>query len=255
MGINFERQVRNLHICIMKAMLLSAGLGTRLAPFTHNHPKALAPVAGRPLLELNIRYLQSFGIRDVIVNVHHFADQIEAAIVQNQGWGSNVQVSDERDAVLETGGGLRKAAPYFDGEQAFVVMNVDVLTDLDLNELITAHQRQGSLATLAISKRKTSRYLLFDEHLHLQGWRHEGTGQQKGKSGEPYAFSGIQVISGELLQGMQQEGKFSLIDVYLNAIEHAGVISGFDHSGGRFLDVGKPESLEQAKNMFINMID
>jgi NDP-sugar pyrophosphorylase family protein len=239
----------------MKAMLLSAGLGTRLAPFTNSHPKALAPVGTHTLLERNIRYLQRFGIREVIVNVHHFADQIEEAVRQNAGWGSDVRISDERDEVLETGGGLKKAAGHFVGEEAFLVMNVDVLTDLDLSRLISFHEENQALATLAVSNRKTSRYLLFDGEMQLCGWRNEGTGQQRGQAGKPFAFSGIQVISNRLLNSIQQEGKFSLIDVYLSAIETGGEITGFDHSGGSFLDVGKPESLMTAVNMFGNTID
>jgi NDP-sugar pyrophosphorylase family protein len=234
----------------MKAMLLAAGLGTRLAPFTHHHPKALAQVGDTTLLEWNIRYLQRFGIREVIVNVHHFADQIETAVMESKGWGSLITISDERAAVLETGGGLKKAAPFFSNEQAFVVMNADVLTDLDLNALVAAHQREQPLATLAVMQRSSSRYLLFDEALRLQGWRNEKTGAMRGQEGKPYAFSGIQVVSQTLLQSIRQEGKFSMIDVYLDVAASGGLIRGFDHSDGRFLDVGKPESLAAASALF-----
>ncbi len=234
----------------MKAMLLAAGLGTRLAPFTDSHPKALAPVGGTTLLERNLRYLQAAGIRDVIVNVHHFADQIEAAIRQHAGWGSAVKVSDERGMVLETGGGLRKAAGFFEGEDACVVMNVDILSDLDLNALIAAHRETGGLATLAVMHRSSSRYLLFDGELRLRGWRNEKTGELRGEGGEPLAFSGIQVISGTLLKQIRREGKFSLIDVYLDAIAEGGPIYGFDHTGGKLMDVGKPEALSQAAALF-----
>ncbi len=234
----------------MKAMLLAAGLGTRLAPFTHHHPKALARVGDRTLLEWNIRYLQRFGIREVIVNVHHFAGQIEEAIAESVGWGSTISISDERDEVLETGGGLKRAAPFFAGEDAFMVMNVDVLTDLPLDALITAHGAENPLATLAVMRRTSSRYLLFDDTTRLQGWMNEKTGAQRGSDGTPYAFSGIQIISGELLRGIKQEGKFSLIDVYLDACADGGIIRGFDHSGGKFLDVGKPETLASAASLF-----
>jgi NDP-sugar pyrophosphorylase family protein len=234
----------------MKAMLLAAGLGTRLAPFTHNHPKALARVGDTTLLEWNIRYLQRFGIRELIVNVHHFADQIEAAITESGGWGSSVTISDERGEVLETGGGLKKAAPFFQNEDAFVLMNVDVLTDLNLESLIAAHEQDHPLATLAIMKRTSSRYLLFDEALQLQGWRNEKTGAMRGSDGTPFAFSGIQVVSGELLRSIHQEGKFSMIDVYLHAVETGGIIHGYDHSDGKFLDVGKPETLAAAATLF-----
>lgn len=234
----------------MKAMLLAAGLGTRLAPFTHHHPKALARVGDTTLLEWNIRYLQRVGIREVIVNVHHFADQIESAITESGGWGSKIVVSDERGEVLETGGGLKKAAPFFEGADAFVMMNVDVLTDLDLSRLIAAHEHDHPLATLAVMQRSSSRYLLFDEDLKLQGWRNEKTGAMRGKDGRPFAFSGIQVISQQLLQNIHQEGKFSMIDVYLSAAESDGIIRGYDHSEGKFLDVGKPETLAAAAELF-----
>ncbi len=234
----------------MKAMLLAAGLGTRLAPFTNHHPKALARVGNATLLEWNIRYLQQAGIREVIVNVHHFADQIETAIAESDGWGSDISISDERDEVLETGGGLKKAAPFFAGEEAFLVMNVDVLSDLDLNKLMTAHAANAPAATLAIMNRESSRYLLFDEVLRLTGWRNEKTGAQRGADGAPFAFSGVQIVSAGLLQGIQLDGRFSLIDVYLSAAALGAKILGFDHSGGRFLDAGKPETLAAAADLF-----
>ena len=234
----------------MKAMLLAAGLGTRLAPFTHHHPKALARVGDTSLLEWNIRYLQRFGIRDVIVNVHHFAGQIEDAVGSHKGWGSDVRISDERDEVLETGGGLLRAAPFFADEDCFLVMNVDVLTDLNLHELIDAHAAQKPLATLAVMRRASSRYLLFDEDLRLCGWRNEKSRAQRGSAGEAFAFSGIQVVSQALLQGNSRSGKFSVIDLYLDALESGGIIRGFDHSEGKFLDAGKPETLARAQTLF-----
>lgn len=234
----------------MKAMLLAAGLGTRLAPFTNSHPKALAPVGEQTLLEWNIRYLQRWGIYDVIVNVHHFANQIEDAIKAAGGWGSRISVSDERGEVLETGGGLKKAAAFFAGEDAFVVMNVDVLTDLNLETLLAAHKEHDALATLAVMQRSSSRYLLFDKELELKGWRNEKTGAVRGREGAAFAFTGIQVISGSLLRSIGREGKFSLIDVYLDAAEAGEDIRGYDHTGDRFLDVGKPETLALASGLF-----
>ena len=234
----------------MKAMLLAAGLGTRLAPFTDKHPKALAPVGDTTLLEWNVRYLQRYGIEDIIINVHHFAEQIEAAIKQADGFGCRITVSDEREAVLETGGGLKKAASFFENETAFVLMNVDVLTDLNLGKMIADHEADKALATLAVMERTSSRYLLFDQFMRLRGWRNENTGASKGEPGTPFAFSGIQVVSGELLKGIRQEGKFSLIDVYLDAVANGGYIKGYDHSRDKFLDVGKPESLAAAGSLF-----
>ncbi len=232
----------------MKAMLLAAGLGTRLAPFTHHHPKALAQVQGMSLLEWNVRYLQQYGIREVVVNVHHFADQIEEAVRQGKGWGSVVQISDERSAVLETGGGLKHARHFFEDETAILVMNVDVLTNLDIAALQLAHVAGKAWATLAVMHRPSSRYLLFDERFRLCGWRNTKTGELRGLPGADFAFSGIQIISGELLRSIHREGKFSLIDVYLDALAAGGNILGFDHSSDLFLDAGKPETLAQAQS-------
>lgn len=236
----------------MKAMLFAAGLGTRLKPFTDNHPKALAEVNGKTLLEHSIRYLQRYGIHDVVINVHHFADQIITVLEGNNGFGSRYTISDERDEVLETGGGLKKAASYFKGESAFVVMNVDVLTNLPLDEMIAAHQSSGARATLAVMQRNSSRELLFDDAMQLCGWRNNKTDEQKmvhaDRKVTPFAFSGIQVLSPAVLN-MPFEGKFSIIDVYLHFATTQKVM-GYDHTGGVFLDVGKPESLEQAAMLF-----
>lgn len=236
----------------MKAMLFAAGLGTRLKPFTDKHPKALAEVNGRTLLEHNIRYLQKYGIRDVVINVHHFADQIEKVLADNKGFGSNYVISDERDEVLETGGGLKKAAQYFKDEQAFIVMNVDVLTNLQLDKLIYAHETSSAIATLAVMQRDSSRQLLFNDFKQLCGWRNNNTGEEKiafeTEVKEPYAFSGIQVLSPEIFT-MPFEGKFSIIDVYLHFAQ-TDIINGYDHTGDLFLDVGKPESLQKAAALF-----
>jgi len=161
------------------AMLLAAGLGTRLKPFTNLHPKALAEVNGKTLLQHNIEYLQHFDIYDVIVNVHHFAEHIIQAIQQNNGWGSNITISDETDAILETGGGLKRAAWFFKDEKDVILMNADVLTDLPLNEMISFHQQNDSLATLATTNRETSRYFLFNKKNILCGWKNVKTGEQK----------------------------------------------------------------------------
>ncbi len=161
-------------------MILAAGLGTRFKPWTDRHPKALALVNGKSLLQRNIEWLQGFGISEVIVNVHHFAGQITDAIAANRGWGSKITISDETDEVLETGGGLKKAGGWLgmDGSP-FVLMNVDILTDLDLSAMIRDHQAHRPLATLAVTGRATSRYFLFDEQQELCGWRNIKTGEEK----------------------------------------------------------------------------
>ncbi len=243
----------------MKAIIFAAGLGSRLKPWTDQHPKALAPVNGKSLLERNVLYLQQFGIRELIVNVHHFADQIVQAITENHGWGSTITISDETDQVLETGGGLQKAGWYFKEETDFVVMNVDILTNLHLDEMIASHQRSACLAKLAVTERSTSRYFLFNPKGELCGWRNVQTGEEKPAelaSHPDYAalqqkaFSGIHVINSSIFSKMHQQGKFSMVEVYLDLMQNNS-IQCFDHSQSKFIDVGKPESVAKAEALFI----
>lgn len=240
----------------MKAMILAAGLGTRLKPWTDYHPKALAAVNGKSLLQRNIEYLQTFGINEVIVNVHHFANQVINAINLNNGWGSKVTISDETQEVLETGGGLLKAAPFLKGEEQFVLMNADILTDLDLQQMINYHQQNSPLATLATTNRQTSRYFLFDKNNNLCGWRNVKTGNEKtglkplGGDEAQKAFSGIHIINPQIFSLIKQQGKFSMVDVYLNLVDEYSIKS-FDHSDTAFLDVGRPESILDAENLFL----
>lgn len=238
----------------MKAMILAAGLGTRLKPWTDSHPKALAVVNGKTLLQRNIEYLQHAGIFEVLVNVHHFPDQIKTCIDENDGWGSTITISDETDAVLETGGGLKKAAGFFAGENELILMNVDILTDMPLKALMNAHNDHGALSTLAVSQRESSRYLLFDGKSGLLGgWENVGTGEKRMKRFMECplqkAFSGIHCIDTHLFEWMDQEGKFSIIDVYLSVCATQN-ISFYDHTGCRFIDVGKPESVLLAEQLF-----
>lgn len=233
-------------------MILAAGLGTRLKPWTEMHPKALAPVNGQPLLERNIRYLQRFGIYDVIVNVHHFSEQVIQAIDSNEGWGSRITISDETAEVLETGGGLQKAS-WFLNDEDFVLMNVDVLTDLDLRLMLAHHCQQKVIATLAVSNRKTTRYFLFNEDNLLCGWRNVKTGEEKISRRTNFftekAFSGIHVLSPRIFNETGFKGKFSMVELYLEIAKFFPV-GGFDHSGSKFIDVGKPESILQAEALF-----
>ena len=236
----------------MRAIIFCAGLGTRFKPWTDKHPKALAIINGKSLLQRNIEYLQKYGIKDIIVNVHHFADQIEEAITNANGWGSEVRISDERNEVLETGGGLIKAAQLL-GQEDFVALNVDILTDLDLGVMIDAHKNQHAIATLAVSKRKTSRYFLFNEMNLLCGWRNVSTGVEKISRDQlnlvEKAFSGVHIISPRLFPMISQRGKFSIVDVYLE-ISVSNSIIGFDHTGSKLIDVGKPEAVQTAEAMF-----
>jgi NDP-sugar pyrophosphorylase family protein len=238
----------------MKAMILAAGLGTRLKPFTDKHPKALVTVNGKTILQRNIEYLAGFGIKDVIINVHHFANQIINLIKNKKGFGSKITFSDETNEVLETGGGIKKAGWFFEKEKdPFVVMNVDVLTDMNLEEMISQHEKQNPLVTLAVTQRDTSRYFLFDELDHLCGWRNIKTGDQKmSREAEKItqkAFSGIHIISPKIFTLIKMEGKFSMVDVYLE-LAKTQFITAFDHSGSKFIDVGKPESILKAKKLF-----
>lgn len=237
----------------MKAMILAAGLGTRLKPFTDKHPKALAEVNGKTLLQRNIEYLAAHGIRDIILNVHHFAEQIIQLLDTQNGFGSYITISDETMELLETGGGLKKAAWFFkDLQDPFVLLNVDILTDMNLGEMITLHRRRQALATLAVSDRQTSRYFLFDEADRLCGWENVKTGDQKivGKAEKfnPKAFSGIHVLSPEIFSLMTIDGKFSMVDIYLQ-LAGAHYITYYDHSGCRFIDVGKPGSVGEADRL------
>lgn len=255
----------------MQAMIFSAGLGTRFKPWTDNHPKALALVNGKSLLQRNIEYLQQYGIKDVIVNVHHFAEQIEDAVKKNNGWGSNVIISNERNELLETGGGLLKAQNFFTPGEKFITCNVDILTDLDIDKLIAFHEKHKPLISLTVTNRKTSRYLLFDENNLLCGWRNTKTGEErppevftksklhdapKGeKRNNPLiekAYSCVVVFEYDIFRLMEENnftGKFSLIDVYLKLTANH-LILGYDHSGDRLVDVGKPESIAIAESFF-----
>jgi len=246
----------------MRAMILAAGLGTRLKPFTNHHPKALAMVNGKSLLQRNVEYLMSYGITEIIVNVHHFADQIINTIQENKGWGAKITISDETHEVLETGGGLLHAAHYFEDEENWLVMNADILTNLDLHKMIAADEAytlkaEGDLvATLAVTNRNSSRNLIFNTAGTLCGWKNNTTGEEKWalplrdpNTAVPKAFSGVQIVHAAFLKEVQLRGKFSLIDAYLQLAQHYA-IHFYDHSGGILLDVGKPESLEKAATLF-----
>ena len=236
----------------MKAMILAAGLGTRFKPWTDHHPKALALVNGKTLLQRAIEYLQQYEIKDVVVNVHHFADQVEEAIKKNKGWGSNIIISDERAEVLETGGGVLKAKEFLK-DDTFLTLNVDILTELNLKYFLSFHQQQQSLITLAVSDRPTSRYLIFNKYNRLCGWRNKKTGEEKIMIHAPEltekAYSGIALLEPSVFENIGLSGKFSLIDLYLSLAEN-NKIAGFDHSSDRFVDVGKPESVSKAEQMF-----
>lgn len=234
-------------------MIFSAGLGTRFKPWTDTHPKALALVNDKSLLQHNIEYLQRYGITDVVVNVHHFADQIIEAVKQNDGWGSNVLISDETNEVLETGGGLLKAKDLLQNGEPFVTLNADFLTDLNIDDLISFHKEKKSLISFGITTRKTSRYFLFDDDNRLCGWRNVNTGEEKISIAKPglkqMAYSCVVVFQPEIFELIPQRGKFSLVETYLSlAADYP--IYGYDHTGDKLVDVGKPESVAVAEKLF-----
>lgn len=233
-------------------MIFAAGLGTRFKPWTDNHPKALAEVHGKTLLQRNIEYLQQYDIREVVVNVHHFPKQIIQAIEENKGWGSHIQISDESDEVLETGGGLLKARNLLK-DDTFLTINVDILTEVNLKYFLAHHQQQNALISVAVSERKTSRYLLFNKYNRLIGWRNTGTGEEKiviqAKDIFEKAYSGLAIFEPTVFDMIPLTGKFSLIDLYL-ALAPENKIAAFDHTGEKLIDVGKPDSLVKAEQMF-----
>jgi N-acetyl-alpha-D-muramate 1-phosphate uridylyltransferase len=237
----------------MKAMIFSAGLGTRFKPWTDHHPKALALVNRKPLLQRNVEYLQQYGIWDVIVNVHHFSRQIIDAVNANNGWGSRIVISDETGEVLETGGGLLKAKDLFTPGEKFITCNVDVLTDLNIDRLLAFHERQAPLISFGITKRKTTRNFLFDENDRLRGWINNATGEERisipGKELTQKAYSCVVVFEYGVFDLIPFAGKFSLTDLYL-ALAKNNIISGYDHTGDKWIDVGKTESVALAESLF-----
>lgn len=238
----------------MKAMLFAAGLGTRLKPLTDHLPKALVPVAGKPMLEHVLLKLKSAGFTEVIINIHHFGQQIIDFLQANQNFGLTIHISDERSELLDTGGGIRHASQFLEGREPFLIHNVDILSDTDLEEVYRYHCKSQNLATLVVSPRKSSRYLLFDASFRLCGWQNQTTGQTKpeGFTADPmlytpYAFSGIHVMSPEMLRLMKSpwQGKFPIMDFYLQHCTQLS-IGGFICPNIHLIDIGKPDTLAQA---------
>ncbi len=234
-------------------MIFAAGLGTRLRPLTNDRPKALVPVNGLPLLEIAIRRLRRAGLRELIVNVHHFAHQIVDFLARNDHFGLAITISDEREQLLDTGGGLRKAAWFFEDGAPFLLVNADVITDLDFKAFYEYHRRKGGLATLAVRQRVSSRYLLFDESLRLCGWRNEKTGETKtarpaATTLTPWGFSGLQVIDPALFARFPDQPVFSIIDLYLDAARDDAIFA-YPHDDSIWIDVGKPEALARAGDL------
>jgi NDP-sugar pyrophosphorylase family protein len=240
----------------MKAMILAAGLGTRLRPFTLNRPKALVEVAGIPLLEWAIRKAANAGFMDIIVNVHHFADQV-IGFIQDKEWGEvSISISDERDQLLETGGGLKKAKWFFDESQPFLLMNADIICSIDLGKVMDWHLKNNAIATLVVRERKSSRHFLIDpKGYQLAGWKNSGTGEirmgiSKRNNLVEMAFSGIQILNPSIFELMDREGAFSIIDVYLDLARNRRIFA-FPDTESDWLDVGTPEKLRIASETIL----
>jgi NDP-sugar pyrophosphorylase family protein len=249
----------------MKAMIFAAGLGTRLRPLTDTMPKALVPVADKPLLQWQIEKLKEAGITDIVINIHHFPDQIRSFLLANNNFGCHILLSDESALLLETGGGLRKAAPLLGYDEPVLVVNVDVLSNLDIKTLLSVH-RAHDAATLVVSERNTQRYLLFDEEGLLHGWHNISTDEYRpqqlasvlaeqwhdGKLRQ-LAFSGTHIVSPQLLREMQQwDEVFPIMDFYLSECSSRS-IRAFVPDRFRMLDVGKTDSLKQASEFVMSL--
>ena len=235
----------------MRAMILAAGLGTRLGPLTSHRPKALVEVAGRSMLEITLRRLSAFGVREVILNVHHFADLIVDYLKQNNNFGLRVEISREQ-SLLDTGGGLKKAAWFFlEGEEEnFLLHNVDVLSNIDFADMVQFHRSHHALATLAVKSRDTSRYLLFDSDNQLCGRRSRGQDPEIVRPNadlKELAFCGIHVISRQIFNLLHEDGVFSIVPSYLRLAAEGQKILSFPSNSWYWRDLGKPDSILKAE--------
>lgn len=238
--------LKNNKYILMKGMIFAAGLGTRLLPLTANKPKALIEYKGKALLQHAIEKLTEAGIDDIIVNVHHFSDQI-IEFVSKQKFEAKITISDERDALLETGGALKKAAWFFDNNP-FIAYNADIISNIKLDELIKTHLNGSAIATLAVKQRESSRKLMFDDNFRLCGWANLCTNKniiaREVLSVHEYAFSGIQVLDPEIFNLMPAKSKFSVIELYLN-LASSKTILGYLDQQDFWLDLGRPEHFNQ----------
>lgn len=235
----------------MKAMIFAAGLGTRLRPITNDKPKAMAPIKGIPMLEIVIRRLAAYGFNELIVNVHHYPDMIIDFLKKNKNFGIRIEVSDERDELLDTGGGLKKAAWFFDDGQPFLVHNVDTLTNVNLTDFMTFHKKNSALASLLVRHRPGSRYFLFDDTFRLCGWRNTQTKEEilartstPSTSLHQIAFSCLHIIDPKIFAFLKEEGKFSIVQSYLR-LAGAHNIAGYVDDDSYWLDIGTPTKLQQ----------
>jgi len=235
----------------MRAMIFAAGLGTRLRPLTDRMPKALVPVGGRTLLQWQIEKLRDAGLEDITVNVHHFADMIIGYLRENKNFGCKIRISNEREELLETGGGLKKAFADMAEQEAVLACNADILSDIDLPALLDAY-KQDNESRLVVSPRDTQRYLCFDNSGYLCGWTHLGTGETKGRDGQRLAFSGMQILNPAVMQRLQhiQQTRFSLTDFYLQTAADGKPherLKAYVPDHYHMMDVGKADHLHEAE--------
>ena len=224
----------------MKALLLAAGLGTRLRPLTDDRPKALVEAGGKTLLERNILYLKSQGVTETVINVHHFGGQI-IDFVRQHDFGMSIRISDEREQLLDTGGGLRKAAVFFQGEENFLVYNVDVFCDMNLQQMAETHHRQGNLVTMAVRHRPTQRHLIFDADGRLLRRADEGT-KVLSQGEQLAAFSGIHILSTRIFPLLPEEACFPIMPAYLK-LTSGHPIRAYFHDESFWMDMGRPEAI------------
>lgn len=243
----------------MKAMILAAGLGTRLRPLTDDRPKALVTVGGRTLLEIALGRLRAAGVREAIVNTHHFAERIAEYLKDHDNFGMRIEVSHE-ETLLDTGGGLKKAAWFFpETDEPFLVHNVDVLSTIDLGAMARQHKERGALATLAVQQRESGRALVFDAEGRLCGRRRGGDAETEwaraGEGAEALGFCGIHVVSPRLFAVMEETGAFSIIDAYVRLAARGETIAGFRAEGFYWRDVGRVEALRAAEREALHAAD
>lgn len=238
----------------MKAMILAAGLGTRLQHLTENKPKALVEVKGKTLLERSIRTLTQAGVDDIIINVHHYAPLI-IDFLKRHKFDASISISDESNLLLDTGGGIKNTASFFNDNNPFVIYNVDIISDINLKAMLDYHRDKKPLASLAVRQRDTQRYLLFDENMRLCGRYNAKTEEQtlvfpEKKNCRPLAFSGIHVLSPEVFNFMPDEKVFSITDFYVH-IANKQTVMGYEHNEGYWMDMGKLKSIEDGANLNI----
>lgn len=248
---------------MMQAMIFAAGLGTRLKPLTDTMPKAMVRVGGEPLIKRVIDNLAQFGVDRIVVNVHHFAEQITSYLEQNDNFGIDIRISDETEALLDTGGGIKKAAPLFSPESPILIHNVDILSNVNLQKLYaiaSSHGQMSADAVLLVSWRKTKRYLLFDDTMRLVGWTNIETGEIKSpypnldpKKCQMFAFAGIHTLSPRLLTAMDDfPDRFGIIDFYLKACAKYD-IRGYVKYDLRLMDIGKLDTLAKAEQFLAEL--